>query len=244
LSEDDQAALILDDTNTLYAANLTKGIGVCWLGTDTQNEHYMPARPFRNLLHWFLTPRGYQLFHAGAIGGSNGAILLIGPSGCGKSTTCLNMLLDGFDYLGDDFVVVGPGRNTEGLAVFNVYNMARIRALPPILIENSDSVPATKQLDGKYRISLNPHFADRIKAELPLKGIVCPHLGSHSQGLVPVSASYGFRRALSTLGYLPGFEKLSLRHIGAYVSNVPCYSIELGNDYALTTQALAGLLSD
>jgi hypothetical protein len=53
---------------------------------------------------------GRTLVHAGAVVAPDGrAWLLVGGTFSGKSTTCLNLIRQGWDYLSDDHVVLGPG---------------------------------------------------------------------------------------------------------------------------------------
>src|SRR5207237_110630 len=45
-------------------------------------------------------------FHAAAVGNDGRGVLVVGPGRSGKSTTALACLAAGFDYAGDDYVVV------------------------------------------------------------------------------------------------------------------------------------------
>ncbi|MBX9695840.1 MAG: hypothetical protein K2Z81_25870 [Cyanobacteria bacterium] len=214
---------VTDDENTLYAVDLKRKQGLCWLRGRSQFEKCLPARPLRHIIHWWMTPQHYQLMHAGAIGNSSGAIVLLGPSGSGKSTVCLNMLARGWDYLGDDFVLLGPGRENPGLSVFNAYSWARVDRLPESLHAlQSESL----FYERKFAIPLIKTYGNQIRQELPVKAFVCLFMKNESDALVPISSPQAFRRAICTLGYLPGFETITLQNISNILSAAPSYALD------------------
>lgn len=70
---------------------------------------------FRSILSDYLIPilkaklirKGYTMIHAGCVARNNNPILLSGFGGVGKSTTIALLLRQGYDYLGEDLVIVG-----------------------------------------------------------------------------------------------------------------------------------------
>jgi hypothetical protein len=61
--------------------------------------------------------------HAACVGRGGSGALLIGPSGAGKSTLVLHCLLEGFDLLAEDSVLVRP----QGLQATGVANFLHLR---------------------------------------------------------------------------------------------------------------------
>jgi hypothetical protein len=61
--------------------------------------------------------------HAACVGGNGQGILLLGASGAGKSTLTLHCLLEGFDFLAEDSVLVKP----NGLLATGVANFLHVR---------------------------------------------------------------------------------------------------------------------
>jgi hypothetical protein len=61
--------------------------------------------------------------HAACVGRAGQGVLLLGPSGSGKSTVSLHCLLQGFDFLAEDSVLVRP----EGLLATGVANFLHVR---------------------------------------------------------------------------------------------------------------------
>lgn len=220
----------MDDRNSFCAANLSRKIAVCWLGNEALIPERIPARPLRNLFHWFMAPLGYQLLHSGAVGDELGAVLLVGPSACGKSTTTLSLLGSGMNYLGDDFVMVGPSTGKDGISIFNLYSWARIRELPALLTKEKGCLQSLLSYENKLTVPLAAMFGQQIKAELPLRAVICPHVGPQTGALEAISTIGAFRHFVPSLGYLPGHERLTISHISAYLSRLPCYSLQVGQD--------------
>src|SRR5436189_5670577 len=77
-----------------------------WL-VDSDAVHYWDrSTPLRQLIHWWAETKGLQVVHAGAVGASDGGVLVTGPGGSGKSTTTLACIEDGLAFAGDDTVLV------------------------------------------------------------------------------------------------------------------------------------------
>lgn len=240
---EDRFLSVAEGEHIFYAADLKEKIAVCWLRGQSYLQDYLPARPLRNLIHWWMAPRKYQLLHAGAVGNEHGAVLFVGPSSSGKSTTCIRLLTSGMDFLGDDFVMIGPSTTKSGLSVFNLYTLARIQQLPPALEQIKGFTKSTVAYEGKLSVPLYPYFRNSIKNELALQAIVCPYIGKHTGSLVAVSKSHAFRRTIPTLGYLPGHEKLTINNISDCIAQIPCYSLELGDNFEQASIAIKELLA-
>jgi hypothetical protein len=79
--------------------------------------------------------------HAACVGGNRRGILLLGASGAGKSTLALHCLLQGFDFLAEDSVLVRP----NGLLATGVANFLHIRADSLRFLANAGSVAAIRK---------------------------------------------------------------------------------------------------
>src|ERR1700690_3478256 len=86
-----------------------RGIALYAVASRRDFRSWERSLPPRHILHWWTAVHGGQLIHAGAVGTSQGGVLLLGASGAGKSTTSLACLDSPLAIAGDDFVLVGPG---------------------------------------------------------------------------------------------------------------------------------------
>ena len=85
---------------------------------------------------------GFFLAHAGGVGRQGRCLLLTGESGAGKTTLALRKALEGWDFYGDDMVIVG--RDQDGF--WRVHPFWRPVHLTPqtLAILGDLSVPSTK----------------------------------------------------------------------------------------------------
>lgn len=60
-----------------------------------------------------LKRRGLYPVHAAAVASAGSAVVLAGTSGAGKTTLALALVRAGFDFLGDDMLLLDPGRNGD-----------------------------------------------------------------------------------------------------------------------------------
>jgi hypothetical protein len=229
------------DEGIVQAADLTRRTAVCWLrGSGLEPP---PARPFQVIVHWWMTPRGCQPVHAGAIGDERGAVLVAGPKGCGKSTLCLRLLAGGMNYFGDDFVLVGPGNAARDLSVFNLYSWARIHELPPELARH---VPlACDAIAGELKLTLplDRHFGEQIGKSAPLRAVIYPVVSQRTGRPRRMSKVHALRQMMSTIGYLPGHEQHTMQNLTACVTRLPCYSLDVGEDITSTAAAIRQILT-
>ena len=77
------------------------------------------AAPLRAALLWALGGPRRHLVHAGAVGDDRGGVLLVGPRGSGKTTVAVAAVSGGLGLAGDDYVLLGAGRD---LVVDSLYS--------------------------------------------------------------------------------------------------------------------------
>jgi hypothetical protein len=82
-------------------------------GAELAYQHESLATVFKYALwdiQWFASQnvRAFVALHAGAVGTSEGALLLPAPADTGKSTLVAALLQSGFDYLSDEIGVLDP----------------------------------------------------------------------------------------------------------------------------------------
>ena len=92
--------------------------GICWVTEAAVLPYWVLASPLRTLFHWWMERNGCQLVHAAAVGIGDRALLAVGKGGLGKSSTALACLEAGFQFMGDDYVIV---RNDPKPTVYGLY---------------------------------------------------------------------------------------------------------------------------
>jgi hypothetical protein len=181
--------------------------------------------------------------HAGCVGNSDVAVLLVGKGGSGKSTVSLLSVLHGLDYLSDDYTLVKFDEEPEAYCLYNTgklhaYHLKRFPELESLAV-----TPGADK-DGKPLIYLNQHFPGQIAKQRKLKAIVAPAVtGKPKSALFRISAMETLKAlALSTLLQLRSDDKLALKKMAGLAQILPGYRLELGTDVSQIAPLIKQLL--
>jgi hypothetical protein len=208
------------------------GQGIYWIRDGLSHFQDDMAVPFRTQLYWWMRKRKRYFVHGGAVSKENDGLLLVGKGGSGKSTSTLSCLEAGWNYLADDFVLIGL--EPEAYA-YNVYQSARVN---PDHYANhftnfANSVtPYMKPVRAKTLLMLNDCFPGRIASECKLRALVFPRIADvPSPRLLPIESRQSFVGMVgSTLLTVPGVTPQDLKQMAAVVNHLPNYALEIGGD--------------
>jgi len=226
----------------LHLYDAARRVGVYWVAAPAVVPWWESSFPLRTMLHWWAAPSSLQPVHAGSVGRDGRAVLVAGASGAGKSTTALACLDAGFDYLGDDYVLVDVASTTAyslyGTAKLEPENLARFPGLVP-LVANPERLG-----DQKAMVYLDDHRPDRLARTLRLRAIVLPRVtGRPGSGLAPASPAAALRvLAPTTSAQLPGYGREVVTKLGALVRALPCYRLDAGTDLDALAATVASLV--
>jgi hypothetical protein len=216
---------------------------IWWVDSADRLPYWTKASPLRTLFHWCMELYGKQLLHAAAVGDANGAVLITGKGGVGKSTTALAALGAGFDYVGDDYVIVGLD---EGPSVYCLYGTAKVNAdqagrFPALL---SHVAPLGGVGEEKTVIRLFPAFAGQIARRMRVRALLTPRFsGGAATSLVPAEAlTLARATSFTTMSQLPYAGRRTNDFIQRLVAGVPGFEIALGTDLDGVIGAITGLL--
>jgi hypothetical protein len=200
-------------------------LGGMWFEDEAAPALWIAAAPCLRLLDAWFTEHGKFLCHGAAIARHGGAALIIGPGGVGKSTLAIRSLEDGFDYLGDDYVLLEAGPPWP--VIHSIYASGKLAGadisagLPrqaTVFREPDD--PTEK---GFLRIA-----PTAIVSSARLALVIQPCIGAHdAPSMVRISAGDALRAILpSALRQLPGGfqEKLAVL---TRVLTVPCFRLHM-----------------
>jgi GT2 family glycosyltransferase len=244
-SERWRSAFMIGDYS-LNLLDMDSGVGICWVRDASKLPYWTVASPFRALLAWWLTAHGAQLVHGAAVGTDDGAVLIVGKGGVGKSTTALTCLAAGFRYAGDDYVVVG------GRDVPSVYSLYQTAKLDPETAQrfcwlDPHQSGGTQPLEGeKSVVHVARHRPTQIAKVMPLRAVLTPSFVDRPETVTRlVKAESILGPALyTTLAQLPHAGPKTLTLIERTLCSLPCFSLELGNDFEQVPQAITAVLAD
>jgi hypothetical protein len=230
--------------NALSMLDRDRNLAVYWLHDRQQIPFWESGAPFRTILHVWLSRRGIQLVHGGAVGTTAGGVLVVGKSGAGKSTTALSCLDSELSYAGDDYILVKVDPVPKILSLYstgkkNADDLERLSFLNKA-ISNQDRLDTEKAL-----YFIDEHFPQKMIAGFPLKAILIPRITGRNDtsiesasGIVALSAL-----APSTIFQLAGAKNNDLEAIAKIVKQVDCYYLNLGTNIAKISGAIIELLN-
>lgn len=248
--DDDLGVMIYGDQDHVQSAFLsvsmfahTQAVGGAWFLDHRELPWWERAAPIRSLLHWATRTPDRLLAHAAAIGLEGSGVLLAGPGGAGKSSTAVLAALAGFDFAGDDYVLVDVAGSPTA---YNVFGTGKLRA--DSLDRWSELARLTRLPDptprpeGKAVVDLSVDFPAQVVPHLGLKALIVPSVGECQ---VPALEVIGKSEALTALApttvlQLPPDGGKALRPLAKLVAALPCYRLHLGTD----SRAALGLLRE
>lgn len=189
------------------------------------------AAPLRFLLSWVGAGHSFTLTHAAAVGTEHGAALLAGRGGSGKSTTSLACALDGFEFLGDDYVGLTEG-GTQ-VVVHSLYRSAKIASSSFTLLPSLRSTVRREPSgvdDDKYLLTAPDFASGGVPLQRPVRAIFLPRVSGEAKSRLQAAPAAAALAALapSTIFQLSGDGEALLARLAAVVKKVPAFRLELG----------------
>ena len=213
-----------------------------WYPSPGEISSWEFSRPFLYPIHALMLPTAWTPVHAAAVARNGAAILVAGRGGIGKTTTALVCAEAGWDYISDDFVLIGgtPWR------ACGIYRSARMREdMFDRLPRSMEAVTNISTEDGEVRAEIDVGRLGRIESgNVEIHAIVLPRrAGAACAALTPcrpsqvLSALAGSTSIILGGGQTEIFEKLT-----DLVKKVPCYTFDPGPNIADIPAALAPLV--
>lgn len=227
---------------------------VYWLRDAADHPLYLTGSPLLPILHWWMEGKGRQLLHAGAVGRSDGCVLMVGRGGSGKSTSTLACLESDLLFLAEDYCLLGEGLRRErsaerpGHVIYSLYCSAKVDANSLELLPQLRHLATGAPVDdaGKALFFLDGSYANSLGRALPLVAVLLPKVsGRRDTTLRPASAIDALRAlAPSTVFQLPGGGQQAFESMAALVRQAPCFFLETGTDIAQIPIVISKLLAE
>jgi hypothetical protein len=193
----------------------------------------------RNLYEFSKTDH-QNLLHSAAVGIDNTGVLLSARGGGGKSTLAISALLDGFQYVSDDYSIIS--RTAEGVCAYPIYSTIN---LYPLMQEKMPRLQAEIMYPswwqpGKNTMSIHAHHGSFVK-KLPIKAVVFPKIADiKSPSIEPVDKGKAIVQMIhSTLLQLENVNNPDyVKKLISLVSDLDFYQINLSPDLEANVKLL------
>jgi hypothetical protein len=210
-------------------------------------EYAPPQAPFHWEFHQFSMLHRYAFLHSGAVGLNGEGVLISSVGGSGKSTTALSCLLDGFDFVSDDYLILDP----ESSSAYPLYNSGILNADSLQHLPELESCTAGCVLRRPDRSILDlSAYRNQFCFGMKIKAIVHPRIlppGEAGEARIrkdPLQA--GKTQMLLSSVRQNGFDLMKdpsvLHTLSAAVSALPSYELLLSPDRQSNCRALRDLI--
>lgn len=187
------------------------------------------------------------LVHGAAIGWDNKGILLCARGQRGKSTLAVRALLDGFDYVSDDYLVLG--KDDTGLYAWPIYS---IITLAPMMYGDLYSTLDAKFVSNnarkdKYVFNIGAYH-DRFVKRYPITMCMLPQIVSDPDPSIVKCTQAGKGMAVvelihSTIAQMGDKHDIAtIKKLMGFVNGLPFYQINLCRDIEKNLHCLKGFL--
>ncbi len=227
----------------LTAIDRRRRRGMVWFTEPGRIASWHVARPLIHAIKGISFASDWIPIHAAAASWQGRAIVAVGQSGAGKTSIALAGAMSGWNYLGDDAVLVRAGP----AAVARLYASARVRPdMFGILAGAMAASLGTSDDAGELKAELDMRLVGACREDrAPLAAILLPEReGAPQPRLLPVSRSEAVRRiALAARQSIQGDDRSTFDKLAALVREVPCYRFDPGPDPFAAARGLAELVA-
>jgi hypothetical protein len=187
--------------------------------------------PFRILLHLAAACRGWRLAHAATLATGGKGVLIVGAGGAGKSGTCLAGLAGGLQTVGDDYLLLAPGK---ALTAFRAYRLLKQDRKGLARIPGLAARTAHEEVNWQNKLELDPEllFPGCMVEAIQLRAIVMPVIArAPDTRFVPTDAQAAFQQfAPSMWAQMPGARASGFMFTAWLTRQLPVFKMLLSED--------------
>ncbi len=200
-----------------------------WINSMTELGDWHRAKPFRSIIHWFLSQHGLSMIHGAVVGTESGSVLITAKGGSGKTTTAITCFLSGLNYLSDDYVAI----DCEAKMAYSLFNSAMLTS--DNLLRFPEFTPhvqnPVREEHIKALVYLHQFHPHRLSRQAPLKAILIPRVMHTTRtSIVPTGRVHALMAIAPTIRSLRNYEQEKLSAAKRLAESLPCFELLLGSD--------------
>lgn len=230
-----------NDCIHLQFINKMTSQAIVWCNSIKLIPTWNKSFPFRQVLYHFFENSSYCLIHGAGVGVNGVGVLLTAKGGSGKSTAALACLSNGWQYVGDDFILLDTNTNY----MYSLYNVAKLEPHQLVNFTNLAEMVLNENQDmQKQQIFLFPNYQDKLCHKMKLIAIITTqyNVNVSESTLLPCSAGHTLlAMAPSTIFLLKAgnalFNKLSI-----VCQSLSTYKLTTSSDIKSIPQIIKRLL--
>lgn len=213
----------------LQIINKLTNQAIVWCNSSVLIPAWSKSFPFRQILHHFFEDSHYCLIHGAGVGINGIGVLLTAKGGSGKSTSALACLSNGWQYVGDDFILL----NTNTNYMYSLYNVAKLEPHQLANFKNLAEITLSKNQDmHKQQIFLFPKYQSRLCRKMKLRAIITPQYDASldANTLFPCSVSHSLLAMAPSTVFLLKADKRLFNKLSQVCQSLPTYKLNTSSD--------------
>ena len=241
IAEDSIIQFSLENFHVLHCENKTlfylydtmNNCAFCVIKNATILSNSNLTSPYFKIIALWASHQKLNILHAGCVAIDGKAVLIVGRGGKGKSSTSIQCLIDGLDYLSDDYVMVDLNGNKPlaysmySTGKLNAYHLKGFKKIPSIAKEG------IVDKNNKPLLFLYTNFKNQIVKQAEIKAILTPEIRATKKTnyhlISPVESLKSL--APSTLIQLKINNLNTLNSLAQLTRKLPNFSLEIGSDF-------------
>ncbi len=230
-----------DNFTHIQIINKLTNQAIVWCNVTQQIPSWEKSFPFRQILHHFFERSSYCLIHAAGVGIDGSGVILTAKGGSGKSTSALSCLEQGWQYIGDDFILLDTANNY----MYSLYNVAKLEKHQINKFNNLSSIVEAKNQDmQKQQIFLYPKYNDKICHKMKLNAILIPEYDQNlgDTTLIKTTAAHALLSMAPSTMFLLKSEQTIFNKLSQICRSLPCYKLNTSKNLISIPRAIQELL--
>ncbi|MGO4545084.1 hypothetical protein AB4Z29_09815 [Paenibacillus sp. 2TAB23] len=176
-----------DTTGCIKVTRSTEMEGADYIGktyyfcrqAGTDYDDCMLGHPLIRCFYFWAEQEGLLILHSAAVGVNHKGVLISARGGAGKSTLSVSCLLEGLDFVADDYVMMREAGERNALPL---YTMVGLNSdMNQILKPNMPVIKTEEKRNGKKFFDASAY---PFQEELPIKAILCPKVTDGSEPMI------------------------------------------------------------
>ena len=222
---------------------------VCYYGVSNFNpeELIKQGHLFIQVLNKFLKRKDLNLTHGAVLGLDNQGVLLCARGQRGKSTLAVHALINGFDYVSDDYQILK--QDADGLYAYPIYSIITLSPYMYTKMYNcfEGKFCCNNARKDKYVFDISKYHS-QFRVHYPIRLALFPEIVNHTAPSIEVCSIQDRERAIVQLIHSTVMQMRDLNNheviqkLFNMVSSLPFYKINLCADISKNTECLRNFL--
>lgn len=209
-------------------------------GIDYNNSTL--GHPLLRCFYFWAEKENLLILHSAAVGFNHKGVLISARGGAGKSTLSVSCLLEGLDFVADDYVMMREAGEPSALPLYTMVGLNQ--DMYQILKPNMPVIKTEEKRNGKKFFDASVYT---FQEELPIKAILFPNVTGRSEPRIAPTdqGSVLVKLVHSSVNQIGGRRDTEMvRKMIARLKDLPVYEFSLSKDLKKNVAVLKNFMEE